>query len=225
MINITGIGWIGPQKYGCLMRRYSRSKTDIKSLYSKLRQESILLDDIKNFGRFDDVSKFTCCAAGLALYDAKRTHPFNSKDNVGLIGTNTNGCLESNLRYFQDYIKSGRTLARGNLFTYTLPSSPMADAAIYLGLKGPLLYMGFQQKQVSSLLQQAKIMIQSNEAEAMLAVKADQEKAICFICEKNPGVSSENMFILQDIIQITDRRLHLQELIAALEKNSLRKQQ
>ena len=221
MINITGIGWITEKKYGCILRKYSRSYTNIKSLYSKLRQDFVLIDDIKNFGRFNDISKITCCVAGIALYDARMLCPAKNKNDAGLIGTSTDGCLQSNLHYFQDYIKSGRTLARGGLFSYTLPSSPMADAAIYFRLKGPLVYMAFKQNQVSSLLQQAKMMIQDKEAPVMLTIKADQKEAICFICELNKGVLLENAFKLQDIIHVTDKFSSLKEMISALEKDCL----
>ena len=221
MIKITGIGWITQKKYGCIIRKYNRPYANIKSLYSQLREESVLTDNIKNFARFNDVSKITCCAAGLALYDAGMLSPARSKDDVGLIGTSTDGCLQSNLHYFQDYIENGRTLARGGLFSYTLPSSPMADAAINFGLKGPLIYMAFQQKQVPLLLQQAKTMIQEKEASVMLAIKADQERAICFICEKNRGLLLENAFKLQEIIHVTDNFSSLREIISVLEKGCL----
>lgn len=62
---------------------------------------------------------------------------------MGLIGTNRAGSLEANRLYFSDYLQAGRVLARGNLFVYTLPSSPLAEAAIHFGFQGPMLYMGF----------------------------------------------------------------------------------
>ena len=65
------------------------------------------------------------------------------KRNIGLMGASEAGCLASNRAYFQDYLGGGRTLARANLFVYTLPSSPLAESAIHFGLMGPMVYMGF----------------------------------------------------------------------------------
>ena len=191
MIIVSGIGWISKQKYGCVKRKIRKDYTDIKSLHLKLQNESTFLYPVKNFGRFDTTSKMACCVGALALHDAGIKYSEKYKQDIGIIGTNTNGCLKSNLNYFKDYVQTGRKLARGNLFIYTLPSSPLSEAAIHFGFQGPLFYIGFPQKQKqirandrSPLLQYAEGMISRKEASAILAMKVDEKKAVCFVIKR-----------------------------------------
>ena len=121
MIVITGIGWIREKAYGSVMRKLRRDYTDTKSLHSRLQHESVFLYPVKNFGRFDAVSKMVCCAGALALRDAGITYPEDHKQDMGIVGTNTVGCLESNVRYFKDYVETGRNLARGTQYAINLP--------------------------------------------------------------------------------------------------------
>jgi len=189
MIIISGIGWISKQKYGCVKRKIRKDYTDIKSLYLKLQNESVFLYPVKNFGRFDTMSKMACCAGALALYDAGIKYSGKHKQDIGIISTNTDGCLKSNMNYFKDYVQTGRKLARGNLFIYTLPSSPLAEAAIHFGFQGPLLYIMFPQKQVPSLLQYAECILSRREASTVLAMKVDEEKAVCFVLKREKDTS------------------------------------
>lgn len=191
MIVISGIGWISKKKYGCVKKAVCRGYTDIKSLHSKLQNESIFLYPVKNFGRFDMTSKMACCAGALALHDAGVKYSEKRKQDIGIIGTNTDGCLRSNLNYFKDYVQTGRKLARGNLFIYTLPSSSLAEAAIHFGFQGPLLYIMFPQKQVSSLLQYVEGIISRKEASTVLAMKVDEKKAVCFVLSGEDDSSSK----------------------------------
>ena len=188
---ISGIGWISKKKYGCVKKAVRRDYTDIKSLNSKLRNESVFLYPVKNFGRFDTTSKMACCAGALALYDAGIRYSEKRRQDIGIIGTNADGCLISNLNYFKDYVQTGRKLARGNLFIYTLPSSPLAEAAIHFGFQGPLLYISDSQKQVSSLLQYAEGIISRREASTMLTMKVDEKRAVCFVLKREEDVSSK----------------------------------
>jgi len=181
---ISGIGWITKKKYGCVNKAIRRDYTDIKSLHSNLQNESVFLYPVKNFGRFDITSKMACCAGALALHDAGIKYSEKHKQDIAIIGTNTDGCLISNLNYFKDYVQTGRKLARGNLFIYTLPSSPLAEAAIHFGFQGPLLYIMFPQKQIPSLLQYAEGIISRREVSTVLAMKVDENKAVCFVMKR-----------------------------------------
>jgi len=181
---ISGIGWISKKKYGCIKKGIRKDYTDVKSLCLKLQSESVFSYPVKSFGRFDVASKMACCAGALALYDAGVKYSKKYKQDIGIIGTNADGCLKSNLNYFKDYVQTGRKLARGNLFIYTLPSSPLAEASIHFGFQGPLLYIMFPQKQVPSLLQYAEGIISRREASTVLAMKVNEEKAVCFVLKE-----------------------------------------
>ena len=216
MVIITGIGWITKKEYGGVMQKLRRDYTDTKSLRSRLQHESVFLYPVKNFGRFDAVSKMTCCAGALALRDAGITYSEHHKQDMGILGTNTVSCLESNVHYFRDYIETGRKIARGNLFVYTLPSSPLAEAAIAFGLQGPLLYMMFQQNQIPSLVRCAGKMILRGETQAMLAVKADENEAVCFVLRREEDVSTSRVFSLENAIATAQKMSRLEEMIREL---------
>ena len=79
-------------------------------------------------------------AVALALRDAGIEYSARNKQDTGIIATSGAGSLQSDLDYYADFVKNGRTLSLANLFIYTLPSSPLGEAAIHFGLTGPLLF-------------------------------------------------------------------------------------
>ncbi len=72
-------------------------------------------------------------------------------------------------------------MARANLFIYTLPSSPLAEAAVHFGLQGPLLYLRNQNRSMESLLSAARRMIDEGQAEMMLVYELTAEIDRCFV--------------------------------------------
>jgi hypothetical protein len=138
------------------------------------------------------------------------------KQDIGILGTNADGCLRSNLDFFNDFVENGRTLGRANLFVYTLPSIPVAEAAIYFKCQGPLLYMTFPRTPVASLLRQADRMILRGESTAVLAVMAGEEDAQCFILRRLDDVSGEPISAVDDVIEIAAGMPPLGEMIEAL---------
>jgi hypothetical protein len=180
---IEGTGWITQKKYGCKKQKWQRKYADLKSLYNCLQPE-IFKYPVANFLRFDAVSKLTIISIGLALYDAKINYQLSKKQNISILGTNSCGALDANLAYFNDYIDYGRTLGRGNLFIYTLPSSPLAEAAIYFGLAGKLLYLGFIKNIKRESLKYASNMLNDQSAKTIILVNADSETATAYILQK-----------------------------------------
>jgi hypothetical protein len=199
MSSIAGIGWIDRAEYGCVRRRLRRPCSGLGSLRSTLQEESIFSYPVKGFSKYDRVSKMTCCAMALALSDAGMAYSEDRKQDIGIVGTNSDGCLQSNLAFFDDYVKNGRTLGRANLFVYTLPSIPVAEAAIHFKCQGPLLYLGFPGSPVASLLREADRMIQRGEAEAMVAVRASEQDAQCFILRRGDEAATEPLLTLEQV--------------------------
>ena len=180
---IKGTGWITQNKYGCQKKRWEQKYSDLKSLYNQLQPE-IIKFPVANFFRFDAVSKLTTLSIGLALYDAKINYSANRKQMINILGTNANGALEANLNYFNDYITNGRTLARGNLFIYTLASSPLAEAAIHFGLTGKIQYLGFTKNIQAESLKYALNMLKTQNSKTILLVNANTRAANCLILQK-----------------------------------------
>ena len=140
---ICGQGWIKKNKYGLGDKGQGQKYVDLRSLYARLKEEGIFRFSVDNFGRFDQASKLTVIAIALAFADAKFFYAKGRLQDVGILGTSVDGSTDTNLAYFKDYLKAGRTMSRGNLFIYTLASSPLAEAAIHFGLSGPTLFLGY----------------------------------------------------------------------------------
>jgi hypothetical protein len=153
--------------------------TDLRSLCAQLLKDNILAYPIENFARFDQASKLVTLSVALALHDADIAYAKDRKLNIGILGMSPDGALASNLAYFKDYVEAGRKLGRGNLFIYTLASSPLAEASIHFGLQGPLAYIRNIEKPKERLLAQAQLLIKNEEVQAMLAVDFNSEEATC----------------------------------------------
>lgn len=174
-IAVLGAGWMSGGRHGCVRLRGSGEGDDPFAL---VRRTELFETPPRNFARFDVPSRVACCACALTLRDAGMSPPADASAVVGVIATNDSGCTETNHAYFLDYVQAGRTLARGNLFIYTLPTSPLAEAAIHFGLRGPSLYWGGPSGRgygaaLAELVEQAAACIASGDATAMLAVSAD----------------------------------------------------
>jgi len=217
MIVIKGIGWITLTEYGSIIKKLQGNYNDLKSLHSHSQNESVLKYAIKNFGRFDTASKMTCCSIALALNDAGITYSEHIKHDIGILGTNNAGCLESNLAYFKDYVSCGRTIARGNLFIYTLPSTPMAEAAIHFKCQGPLLYIKFQHNQIPSMLRYAGKMILCGETSKMIAVEANEKKAVCFVLGNKDNNSTMQSLSLENVVDTIEKISDFDEMIEMLQ--------
>lgn len=140
MIQIQGIGWIDESHYGTVRRAKQSHYAQRATLDTVGQQDGLFRGPIKNFGRFDRVTRLVCTLTALALEDGGLVYGSDNLD-IGLLGLNPAGCLAANRSFYTDYVEAGRTLSRANLFIYTLPTSPLAEAAIHFGLSGPLLYL------------------------------------------------------------------------------------
>lgn len=186
MIGISGIGWLTPEGFGCirsgLQHRFENGE-DARVLPKK----GVFSHPFRNFGRLDTISRMTVYAVSLALQDAGIEYSPLRKQDMGIIGTSAEGSLRTDLDYFRDYLQSGRTLSRGNLFIYTLPSSAIGEAAIHFGLLGPALYTAGTRNILSSALELAGEMIGSGQTPAVLAGRAEPESAIFFVVQQGAG--------------------------------------
>jgi 3-oxoacyl-[acyl-carrier-protein] synthase II len=129
----------------------------------------------------------TAYAVSLALQDAGIEYSPLRKQNIGVVGTNAEGSLQSDQEYFRDYLEGGRTLSRGNLFIYTLPSSPIGEAAIHFGLLGPVVYAASEDNALAAVLDAAGEMLLANEAPVMLVGKAEADEALFFVIARLSG--------------------------------------
>ena len=200
-VTVCGVGWIDAREHGQVRKG--------------LRRDGAFAGGgraVKSFGRFDAASKAACRAAALALDDAGLGDPPAGRQGIGVIGTGFAGCLTTNLDYFKDYVRCGRTLARGNLFIYTLPTSALAEAAIHFGLEGPLMYVLSPDGPLPTALEMAGGMIRRGEASAMLVVWAEEPGAACFVVSGDAGAGAA----VEKVVEIARQKAAQPELIAAL---------
>lgn len=176
-ILVTGIGWVTRSGYGGVATGREHRFSEGEGLAGLARQ-GLFSHPFRNFGRLDTASRLTCAAVALALQDAGIAYSPAEKQRIGMIGAGSVGSLESDLAYFRDYADNGRTLARANLFIYTLPSSPLGEAAIHFGLTGPVLYATGGNDVFASSLTMAAGMVAEGEAGRMLAGWVTPDEAL-----------------------------------------------
>jgi 3-oxoacyl-(acyl-carrier-protein) synthase len=221
MINIHGIGWINKNEYGCVMKnelfRYEESEFD------RLAKAGVFSYPFKNFRRFNKISKLTCYAAALALKDAGVNYSLGKKQDIGIIGTGESGSLQADIFYFKDYLDCGRILGRGNLFIYTLPSSPLGEAVIHFGMQGPLFYTAAPEKSLPALMAMASEMISSNEAAGMLAGINSEQEAVYFVLMKDSVSGKEPLSDSSNIRAVLGKNLTISKMIREFLKLRKRK--
>jgi 3-oxoacyl-[acyl-carrier-protein] synthase II len=215
MVAICGIGWITEKEYGCVMKDSRVSYQDRMAL-----RKELFSCPFKGFGKLDDISAMLCYSVALALEDRGVEYNADRKNLTGIVGTNSSGCLKSDIQYFRDYIDSGRVMARGNLFIYTLPSSPLGEAAIHFGMQGPLLYIADATGSAGVPIRVASDFMSFDAVPAMMACYAEAEKAVCFMLAREP-VPDGVICSAEEAITVAGESWSLSEMInrfAALNK-------
>ena len=179
-ISVYGIGWLTRRGYGAIATGRNHLFAPDESLLTVPRS-NYFERPVKNFGRLDEVARLTVTAVSLALQDAAISASPAAKLHIGVVGTSKEGSLKTDLDYFRDYIDNGRTLSRANLFIYTLPSSPIGEAAIHFGLTGPLLYSSAARHPLAGALQLAAGVIADGGADRMIAGEVARDEALYFV--------------------------------------------
>ncbi len=223
MISISGIGWTVGEGKGCTIKGFPLHGIGGGGAVEPPGKE-IFSFPFKNFGRLDPVSRMAGYAVALALKDAGIEYSQERKLDMGIIGTNASGSLDSDVRYFRDYLESGRTISRGNLFIYTLPSSPLGEAAIHFGLQGPLFYMTGTGDPLKLIMDAAAETMLLDNVPAMLAGVFEEDAAICFVLMKDGECSGRRYW--RDIAQagqLTGGRFDILEIIEKTSKLKERK--
>ena len=186
MILIKGIGWINRSSFGTAITDQSWDFPSMKLLHKTLKLNRIIKESIKDFGRLDNLSKLTVAATSLAILDSTSQILNDDNTDIGIIGSNYSGSLASNVDYFTDYIKSGRTLSRGSLFVYTLPSASLAASAIAFGLQGPILFTMFSGNGIlSRLFEEADKTITGYNLKSLIVVYECQGFVQAFLVERS----------------------------------------
>ena len=211
-ISLIGTGWITSKGYGSINLCEEHLFAPEETLYTVARN-GIFTRPVKNFGRLDKLSRITLAAVSLALRDARIDSSPDSKRDIGIVGTNNQGSLETDTAYFRDFVDNGRKLARANLFIYTLPSSPMGEAAIHFGLTGPLLYMAETGPNLATVMTPAAEMVAGAESSLMLAGMTCGDEAIYAVI----GGSNDNgECTLDDVLKAAGLEKNVEKIVTTI---------
>ncbi|MDD5773494.1 MAG: beta-ketoacyl synthase N-terminal-like domain-containing protein [bacterium] len=126
-------------------------------------------------------SKITFNAIGLALKDAGMNCQSIPGQDIGIIGTNTSGCVNSDIDYLNNYLNAGRNSYQKKLFIHTMPSSFLSESAIYYKFQGPVFYMTMLDRSLAGAVKIASNMIELGEASIMLAGSSEEENSLYFV--------------------------------------------
>ena len=216
---VRGIGWLTKRGFGCI-RSDLQYTYEIDEGHGILPQRDIFSHPFKNFGRLDAISRMTAYAVSLALQDAGIEYSPMRKQDIGIVGTNAEGSLRSDVEYFRDYLEGGRTLSRANLFIYTLPSSPIGEAAIHFGFLGPVVYAAGAGNELTAVLDIAGEMVLADEAPLMLAGKAEPDEAVFMVLARNSGPDTEVLCDLAEARSLVEANPDIADIAGLVRKFS-----
>ncbi|MFA7344880.1 MAG: beta-ketoacyl synthase N-terminal-like domain-containing protein [Terrimicrobiaceae bacterium] len=206
----AGVGWVTGASCGLVRLGETHPRADLSHPGIAASSDALFRRKIERFGRFDPVSRMTCYACELALRDAGVDPSRDTHCETGILGAGFGGSLEANAAYFKDYVESGRLLARGNLFVYTLPSAPLGEAAIHFGFRGPLFGLIGSAAPLADALESASALIGSGDAPAMLVVQAEAGSAVAAF------VTAETAPLLSSLAALATASPRLSQLIPKL---------
>jgi hypothetical protein len=223
VILICGIGWTVGERKQCTNERFPLNGTGGGGAIEQPGKE-IFSFSFKNFGRLDPASRMAAYAVALALGDAGIEYSQGRKLDMGIIGTNASGSLDSDVRYFRDYLETGRTISRGNLFIYTLPTSPLGEAAVHFGLQGPLFYMTGPGNPLEMIMEAAEEIMTFDKTPAMLVAIFEEDAAVCFVLMEDGKCSGRRyLYDIGQAGQLTGERPDIMEIIEKVSKLKERK--
>lgn len=130
---ITGTGWVTPANMGP-GRNNDRFEWGGGAL-PEITREVVFEKPYPHFGRLDGYSRLGLSAIAFALKDAELSR-WTRKRDIGIIASTLNGCLDTDIDYFDTVMMEGGRVASPNLFAYTLPNSYLGEASIRFGLTG-----------------------------------------------------------------------------------------
>lgn len=182
---ISGIGWLQDPLYGSVRRAEQGEFQNPAALYQEFEQEGFFNMPLKKVRAFSALSQRFCLASALALRDAGGAFSLGVAGGAkaGILSISRDGCVQGNLDYFRDYIESGRKLGRGNLFIHTLPTSPLAQAAMMFGFKGPNFHISCMEPSLGLMIERAEVLSRQIPGLSLLCAAADEQAVVCFLVQ------------------------------------------
>jgi 3-oxoacyl-[acyl-carrier-protein] synthase II len=99
-------------------------------------REEIFPEPNLRFGRLPQYSRVGLAAVALALRDAGMER-WETKRFAGIVASTRAGCLATDIEYYDTVLPEGGGVPSPGLFSSTLPTCFLGEAAIQFGLTGP----------------------------------------------------------------------------------------
>jgi hypothetical protein len=179
---IRAAGWFNLQTHGAIGPSGKSSRKPTPDISQSAPILEIVDRPVKYLPRMTVETRCCLCAAALAMKAADW-----QGGEIGLLCAAADGLLKANAEYFKDYVATGRSLGRGNLFIYTLATSTLGEVAIALSLTGPSMFIQHDAEPVAAMLRDAEQMIADGEAKGLLAFWSDADSALCYAVAPGDG--------------------------------------
>ncbi len=137
-----------------------------------VRREDVFPEPNLRFGRLPQYSRLGLAAVAFALRDAGMEH-WKTKRPAGIVASTRAGCLATDIDYYNTVLPEGGGLPSPNLFSSTLPTCFLGEAAIQFGLTGPTLIVNDPVEDGLSGVRRALESLSSGECGTMLAGHID----------------------------------------------------
>jgi hypothetical protein len=191
---IHSVSWYSAESAGCVTVGGPARQIAPPDLADTEALQSAMAAQVKNLGRMPRETRACLFAAALASQSAPARSP---EKETGILIAGHDGCLPANRQYFLDYVECGRSLGRGNLFIYTLPTSTIGEISIALNLAGPSMYLHDDAQPLQALLQTAEQMITDGEAAGFIALWTDDLASIAFVLGPGESIPGQMLTILR----------------------------
>lgn len=183
---ISGIGWVFPNSSG--YREVTVVHENKRNSLPELTRKDVLSKPYKPFGRMDNFSKLGFAALSFALRDAGLDIR-GRKNNTAIIGSTVQGCLPTDVNYYQTVIPDGGARSSPALFAYTLPNCFIGEASIFYGLTGESFVINEAETKGLKGLSMSLGILESGLSDIVLCGICDSEKPDIDDLEENhiPG--------------------------------------
>jgi len=166
---IAGIGWITADSAGCAKDHDFFSMSD--GALPTITSQTLFKEVYSPFRRMDNYSKLGLGAIAFALKDAG-LDKWTEKRNIGIIASTIYGCLSTDMDYFDTVMTDHGASASPALFSYTLSSTFLGEAAICFGLTGTTFIIN----------EEHPLGLESLKLALACIARGETDKILCGVC-------------------------------------------
>jgi 3-oxoacyl-[acyl-carrier-protein] synthase II len=167
---VAGIGWV--TAHGSGRGRGAREFSMTSDPIPPVSRGDVFPEPNLRFGRLPHYSRVGLAAVAFALRDAGM-EPWETKRPTGIVASTRTGCLGTDIEFYNTVLPEGGGVPSPNLFSSTLPTCFLGDAAIQFGLTGPTLVVNDPGDDALSGVRMALESISWGECGTMLAGHID----------------------------------------------------